>query len=49
MFATTPTTMLKHATTHPEQKAAYTDAAVPLEGKVVEEIGRFLSKNLTRP
>jgi hypothetical protein len=35
--------------TSTEQKAAYTDAAVPLEGKVVEEIGRFLSKNLAKP
>jgi pimeloyl-ACP methyl ester carboxylesterase len=41
--------VLKHASTDPEQKAAYTDATVPLEGKVVEEIGRFLSKNLAKP
>jgi hypothetical protein len=41
--------VLKHASTDSEQKAAYTDAVVPLEGKMVEEIGRFLSKNLAKP
>jgi fermentation-respiration switch protein FrsA (DUF1100 family) len=38
--------VLKRASTAAEQRAAYSDPAVPLEPRLVEEVSAFLSKAL---
>lgn len=41
--------MLKHATTQLEQIKAYTDPSMPIEPKLVDEVGGFLRQALAQP